>query len=133
MQHCHALSPVFGRRFFKASIQFSQYFTFKNVPVTVRPPGTERISSDKASNLPKAQLHIPDSGYDSSRFVPMRPILKNRDGRNRIFRNPYDVPRRSYGISTTPLRFMTVLLRCYYDASTAESRHNRRTVVLHSW
>ena len=37
-----------------------------------------------------------------------------------------------------PLRFMTVLLRCYYDASTvllltAASRHNRRTVVLWSW
>ena len=23
----------------------------------------------------KPQLHIPDSGYDSSRFVPMRPML----------------------------------------------------------
>ena len=26
-------------------------------------------------NRVKPQLHIPDSGYDSSRFVPMRPIL----------------------------------------------------------
>ena len=34
------------------------------------------------------------------------------------FWNPYDVSRRSYGISTNPLRFMTVLLHCYYDATT---------------
>ena len=36
---------------------------------------------------------------------------------NRKFRNHYDVSRCSYGVSTNPLRFMTVLLRCYYDAT----------------
>ena len=48
---------------------------------------------------------------------------------NRKFRNPYDVSRRSYGVSTNSLRFMTVLLRCYYGSVTT----NRRTVVLWSW
>ena len=55
---------------------------------------------------------------DETYIVKSGCIGMHRDGQNRKFKNPYDVSRRSYGISTTPLRFMTVLLRCYYGRVT---------------
>ena len=56
--------------------------------------------------------------HNSSRWDLYCKIGMHRDGKNRKFRNPYDVSLRSYGISTNPLRFMTVLLRFYFGSIT---------------
>ena len=73
----------------------------------------------------KPQLHIPDSGYDSSRFVPMRPILTNRDASGWLKHKI----QKSLRCLTTFLRYLydsftihdgatTMLLRCYFGRVT---------------
>ena len=44
-----------------------------------------------------------------------------------------EIPTMSHDVPTVSLRLLYDSWRCYYDATTAESRHKRRTVVLHSW
>ena len=64
----------------------------------------------------KPQLHIPDSGYDSSRFVPMRHILTNRDASGWLKQK-----------IQKSLRCFTTFLRYLYDSSTI---HDGATTML---
>ena len=64
----------------------------------------------------KPQLHIPDSVYDSSRFVPMRPILTNRDASGWLKQK-----------IQKSLRCLTTFLRYLYDSSTI---HDGATTML---
>ena len=64
----------------------------------------------------KPQLHIPDSGYDSSRFVPMRPILTNRHASGWLKQK-----------IQKSLRCLTTFIRYLYDSSTI---HDGATTML---